>query len=198
MTTWLCLWPVSLFCSESSSFLLPRQHRADCSALCLYGLSYNNSKRFLKQTVFHAKDHFTSSDILYSAVWTYSKSRFLWWKMFFTNEHKWQCWWTAEVKFRRNLVVFKSIFNDQEQWLFFLWEGAVINSAKWHSSTQSPTPVFVLAPTNAVTHKGWLVILLLPGEPHFNLYLQSKQLTTDPKYKNQNVLFPHCTVQDFF
>lgn len=44
---------------------------------------------------------------------------------------------------------------DQEKWLFFIFEKkSVIKSAKMHNSALNPTLVFVLAPVNAVTHKG--------------------------------------------
>ena len=50
--------------------------------------------------------------------------------VFFCNENKQQHWFTAEEKFKSNLVVLNSFFSDQEGWLFFLFERVVINSAK--------------------------------------------------------------------
>lgn len=91
-------------------------------------------------------------------------------KCYFFNGNKWQDWFIGEVKFRSNLVVLNSFFSDQEGWLFFLFEREVINSAKSHNSTLNPTPVFVLAPMNAVTHKGCLIIPTLPEESDFNLF----------------------------
>lgn len=60
----------------------------------------------------------------------------------------------GKMEFRSNLVVLKRFCSDQVGWLFFIFEKSVMKSAKSHNSTLNPTLVFVLAPTNAVTHKG--------------------------------------------